>query len=193
MTKNELRKRYRKERDQLNVQQAALNDQHLLTQLKSLNWTAYTFVHVFIPISRLKEPNIWPIVAYLKANYPAIQIVLSRSDFNTGLMQHYCYQENMPLRKNSYGIWEPEGGEEVHPAQLDLLLIPLLVCDLSGNRVGYGKGFYDRFLADCQPSCFKLGISYFEPVPAISDVEKHDVPLDACLVNNMRYDFSKSR
>ena len=59
-----------------------------------------------------------------------------------------------------------------------MVLVPLLACDRAGHRVGYGKGFYDRFLAACRPDCRKIGLSYFRPVEAIVDVYDGDVRLD---------------
>lgn len=189
MTKKELRQAYRKERDQLSMEQAALNDLAILQQLKSIDWKAYTYVHVFVPISRLKEPNIWSILSFLKDNFPHVKVLVSRSDFDKGEMIHYVYDEQLPLLQNAYGILEPTAGEVVHSEKIDLVLIPLLVCDIRGNRVGYGKGFYDRFLATCRASCYKLGIAYFPPVAPIADMEAHDIPLDACVVNDALFVF----
>jgi 5-formyltetrahydrofolate cyclo-ligase len=69
----------------------------------------------------------------------------------------------------------------VEEKELDMILIPLLAYDLQGNRVGYGKGFYDRFLAKCKPSVQKVGLSYFEPLDSIAGVDSFDVKLNACI------------
>jgi 5-formyltetrahydrofolate cyclo-ligase len=58
------------------------------------------------------------------------------------------------------------------------VVVPLLSFDKRGHRVGYGKGFYDRFLSECSRDCIKIGLSFFAPVEVIDDVNRHDVTLD---------------
>ena len=88
-----------------------------------------------------------------------------------------------------WGIPEPVGGVVLNPSDFDIVLIPLLAFDLAGNRVGYGKGFYDRFLLNCRPDCLKIGISLFDPVTLIQDVEGHDIRLDIAISPAQLYDF----
>jgi 5-formyltetrahydrofolate cyclo-ligase len=77
----------------------------------------------------------------------------------------------------------------VEPAAFDVVLIPLLAFDVKGHRVGYGKGFYDRYLANCRPDCLKIGISFFESLASIDDVEAHDIALDMAICPTQVYDF----
>lgn len=63
---------------------------------------------------------------------------------------------------------------------LDAVLVPLIAFDARGFRVGYGKGFYDRFLKTCRADCLKIGLSLFPPVEKIADTADFDVKLDAC-------------
>jgi 5-formyltetrahydrofolate cyclo-ligase len=90
---------------------------------------------------------------------------------------------------SKWGIPEPLKGRIVEPAELDVVLIPLLAFDLNGHRVGYGKGFYDRYLASCRPDCLKIGISFFEATAPIDDVEAHDIALDIAICPTQVYDF----
>ena len=64
--------------------------------------------------------------------------------------------------------------------KLDVIFVPLLAYDEKGNRIGYGKGFYDRFLANCKPDTLFVGLSFFPPEKNIS-VEETDVPLHYCI------------
>lgn len=107
--------------------------------------------------------------------------MLSKASKSDNTLMHILWEEDTPLAMNSWGITEPEYGEEVLPEQLDMILIPLLVFDRKGNRIGYGKGFYDRFLAKCRHDAIKVGLSCFEPAEEISDVDQYDVPLDLCI------------
>lgn len=84
---------------------------------------------------------------------------------------------------SDWGIQEPDPQtcSKVNLADIELIIIPLLAFDSQGNRVGYGKGFYDRFLQDCRPETLKIGVCLDEPVQRIDDVEAHDIPLDLCI------------
>ena len=93
------------------------------------------------------------------------------------------------LAISEWGIPEPVGGSVVKPTDFDIILIPLLAFDKNGQRVGYGKGFYDRYLAECRPDCLKIGISLFDPVDFIEEVESHDIPLDIAICPAKLYDF----
>ena len=75
------------------------------------------------------------------------------------------------------------------PAEIDLVFVPLLAFDKKGFRVGYGKGFYDKWLAGCRPDCIKVGFSYFEPVESIDDRHEFDVPLNLCITPHNVYVF----
>ena len=85
------------------------------------------------------------------------------------------------LVTNAWDIDEPSHDEFVEASEIDLVLTPGVCFDRGGHRVGYGKGFYDRFLAACRPDCLKIGLSYFEPVDTIDDVHDGDVKLDFIL------------
>lgn len=90
---------------------------------------------------------------------------------------------------SDWGIPEPVGGSAVKSTDFDIVLIPLLAFDKNGQRIGYGKGFYDRYLAACRPDCLKIGISLFDPVDFIEDMESHDIPLDIAICPAKLYDF----
>lgn len=98
-------------------------------------------------------------------------------------MVAYQVQSNDSLLTSAWGIQEPnpQTCQKVSITDIDLVIIPLLAFDANGNRVGYGKGFYDRFLQDCRPNTLKIGICLDEPVQRIDDVEAHDIPLDLCI------------
>lgn len=70
-----------------------------------------------------------------------------------------------------------------------MVLIPLLAFDKKGYRVGYGKGFYDRFLADCRPDVVKVGLSVFEPIDEIADLNEFDIKMDFCITPNRVWQF----
>jgi 5-formyltetrahydrofolate cyclo-ligase len=93
------------------------------------------------------------------------------------------------LGRNKYDIPEPIHGKIVPALEIDAVFIPLLGFDVNGNRVGYGKGFYDRFLSECRPDVVKIGLSFFDPVEKINDLNKYDIPLDLCITPGKIWDF----
>ncbi len=95
----------------------------------------------------------------------------------------YLHDPHIPLIESPWGIAEPDPKkhQEISPQALDWVIIPLLAFDEKGNRVGYGKGYYDRFLTLCRPDVLKIGLCLDEPVQQIQDVDVYDVPLDLCI------------
>ena len=86
-------------------------------------------------------------------------------------------KSDMPLKENGWGILEPED-DFVEDIKYDIVITPLLYCDNNGNRVGYGKGFYDMFFSKMNHNALKVGVSFFPPTALISDVSELDIPLD---------------
>lgn len=94
-------------------------------------------------------------------------------------------QQSLDLfTRSSFGIMEPnpESCPVVDPAQIDLILIPGSVFDNSGNRIGYGKGCYDRFLPLLRPDTYKLALAYSFQVLDHIPTDPNDVKMDQILV-----------
>ena len=93
-------------------------------------------------------------------------------------MTHFLLTDSTRIKKNFYNIPEPVDGIEVPVAKIDVVFVPLLAYDTLGNRVGYGKGFYDIFLSGCKTTTLKIGLSFFPPEEKITDVSENDIRLD---------------
>ena len=106
-------------------------------------------------------------------------------------MIHFLLTDSTRLKKSKWNIPEPVDGIEIAPNKLDVVFVPLLAFDGQGQRVGYGKGFYDRFLAQCRKDAIKIGLSLFEAEERISDFEESDIPLDFCVTPKKVYSFSE--
>ena len=187
MLKPELRKKYKTLRNALSVTQIDDLSMAIANQLLKLPVWRHTFYHVFLAIEEQKEVNTDYVLNILSGKDK--NIMISKSDFETGLMTHFLLTDNTLLKKNSYNILEPVDGIEVSTDKIDVVFIPLLAFDKKGNRVGYGKGFYDRFLAKCNPEIIKIGLSFFEAETEITDVNKNDVTLDYCVTPKGVYTF----
>ena len=193
MTKNELRKRYKKLRKELSENQIDDFSLAIANQLLELPVWNFSFYHIFLAIEEHKEVNTDYILNILSGKDK--NILISKSDFQTGGMQHFLLTDNTVIKKNSYNIPEPIDGIEILDDKVEVVFIPLLAFDETGNRVGYGKGFYDRFLAKCKPETIKIGLSFFEADAEIIDVFESDVQLDYCVTPKSVYkfiDFNKS-
>ncbi|GAV26465.1 5-formyltetrahydrofolate cyclo-ligase [Carboxydothermus islandicus] len=84
------------------------------------------------------------------------------------------------LVEGTYGILEPkaETREIADPKAIDLVLVPGVAFDLKGNRLGYGAGFYDRFLPQLRPGVKKVALAFeLQLVPKITP-GPHDIPMD---------------
>ena len=103
-------------------------------------------------------------------------------------LTHFLLTDSTALQLNAYGIPEPIEGIEVAVEKLDVVFVPLLAFDHHGNRVGYGQGFYDRFLKQCRPDAIKIGLSFFDPLDSI-ETNENDVRLDMVVTPNQVYNF----
>lgn len=182
MTKAELRKNFQTKRSQLSqASYEALNYQ-LLGQFKRLNLAGVSCIHLFLPIHKRKEPDTFLIRNWLAVQHPQIKRVFPKANFANNTMQNYMDNEQLQLAINAFGIPEPVAGNTIDVLQIDMVLVPLLAFDKQGYRVGYGKGFYDRFMAQCRPGTRFVGLSFFEPVDGISDVNEFDLRIHECLL-----------
>lgn len=175
------------------AEEAAALNQRLLENCRQVNYSRIHWAHIFLPITEKKEVNTWPIVEWMRQTYPALKWVLGKASLAAATMEHFLWEEHTPLVKSRYGIPEPAGGIPVEPRTLDLVFVPLLAFDLTGHRVGYGKGMYDRFLKQCRPDVRTIGLSLFEPVDVIMDADIHDIPLQTVITPLTIYQFIEKR
>ena len=191
MTKQQLRKHYLSRRKAICVEEMAIKSQEI-TDLFFANFDLSTikYLHIFLPIVKQNEINTWLIIKYLQQNFPNINIVISKTIPENCTLEHYLFNEKN-LMKNLWGIIEPSGENQVKipPEQIDLVIIPLLIFDKNGNRVGYGKGFYDRFLQQCKPETLKIGVCLAQPIETIEGINEFDIKMDFCIIPNKIYEF----
>jgi len=189
-TKRELRKIYREKRINLSPGEFQQLNDRLLVQLGALEVHPRWTVHLFLPIAGNKEPDTYGIAGWLRERYPGIRLVLPKIEPESHRLRHVVWEADTALVANDWGIPEPVVGTVVQPQEIDAVFLPLLIFDERGNRVGYGKGFYDRFLAECRPITRKIGVSLFEAVEAITDITAHDVAMDMCVTPTRIWSFN---
>lgn len=177
MTKAELRKEFLAQRQALSEGAVATRSKALCDRLfAAFDFAFQSVVHTFLPIERQREPDTWLAIDRWRREFPQVRIVLPKMQSN-GFLVHIEFEGLHQLKKNAWGISEPHQGTELSPAKLDFVLVPLLVADRFGNRLGYGKGYYDRFLAEVNPTCKKVGYSLVDLYEGELPHEAWDVQL----------------
>ena len=149
------------------------------------------FTIFFLSIETQKEINTDHILNILSGKDK--NIVISKSNFETLELTNYLLIDSTTIRLNDYGIPEPTDGIEIDDSKIDVVFVPLLAFDINGNRVGYGKGFYDGFLSKCKPETIKIGVSFFEAETKIEDIFENDVSLDYCVTPRKIYSFQSPK
>lgn len=174
--KTALRQEYKKKRLALTDQERMMMDDLMLIQLQSLYLGNVQRVLTYWPISSMGEPNMHLYNGWLRHSIPQLSMVYSKIVSGNPVLSLVEINENTIYRTNNWGVMEPEEGPLVSPVSLDLILVPLLICNSQGYRVGYGKGYYDRLLNECREDAILLGFSYFDPIDIVFE-ESWDLPL----------------
>ncbi len=187
MDKSQIRKRYKKFRKELS--EIEVMDKSLLIANRCLElpiWEKQIF-HLFLTLEDQNEVDTALVLTLLQGKDK--EVVVPKI-VDTELLQHILLTDQTPFQKNSLGIPEPVSGIQIEPSKIDVVFVPLLAFDNKGNRIGYGKGYYDRFLAMCKPECIKIGLSFYEAEQDTFTIEATDIQLDYCVTPEQLYRFS---
>ncbi len=189
MLKKEARKLYKEKRNALTAVERSKLDDLLLVRFQSqeLPWPVTVFS--YYPLESSNEPNTFLFTDYISFQFPAVQLCYPKIDRSLNLMNAVAVDDDCFFEPNEYNIPEPLEGDVINPQYIDMVILPLLAFDQRGYRVGYGKGFYDKFLVGCRENCLKVGFSYFDPIGQIADCNEFDVPLDLCITPHNVYVF----
>ncbi len=175
MTKTELRKTYLELRKTLSNDEV-LSFSNLIFKhfIEAFDPKELKKVHLFQSISKFNEVDTQPFIAFLQANGTRLFVpkMIGSQLISVELTPR------TPMALNSWGILEPTSSEDSGEKNFDAVLTPLLYCDALGNRVGYGKGFYDGFFNSISPETKKIGVGFFDPAEGVDNVFESDVRLD---------------
>jgi len=144
--------------------------------------------HVFFPIEKHNEVDSKLIIQIIQGKDK--NVILPKINLESKTIDSFLLTDSTPLKTNHLGISEPINGIQINHDQIDLVFIPLLAFDHFGHRVGYGAGYYDKFLSEC-PNAIKVGLSYFDPINKIEDINTKDIKLDYCVTPKKVYKFSE--
>ncbi len=188
MEKGALRNKYkelRKHYTENEIEDCSLAIANQLLQVDEI-WN-YEYYHIFLPISAQKEIDTAYLLHILQGKDK--HIIVSKSNFDDNTLQHFLLTDQTKLVINEYGIPEPENGIEIADEKIQVVFVPLLAYDKQGNRVGYGKGFYDRFIQKSKPEKV-IGLSLFPPEEHITTTD-HDQVMHMCISPENIYSFNR--
>jgi 5-formyltetrahydrofolate cyclo-ligase len=187
-TKNELRQDYRQLRKQLSGDEVNDLSRKITKQLG--NWLdgqeGLTHFHLFFPIAKFNEVNTFYIKQLLEQQDKTLFTSQVNRDENR--LDTLQLPPDAAFFLDEWGIPVPQESVRVTSTKIQVVFVPLLAYDKSGHRLGFGKGFYDRFLASLEQPVLKLGLSFFAPEERIP-VEPHDIPLDYCITPGQIWSF----
>lgn len=183
MTKSQLRQQFLAQRRQLTQAELATYS-HAIAHRFFEKFPLHTLhnIHCFLPILTQNEINTWLIIKKIWQLYPHITTVTSKTELTTTTLSSYILTPDTSIALNRWKVPEPIDAIPFADNQIEMILLPLLCFDELGQRVGYGKGCYDRFLSQCQPQIIKIGLSLFPPVKTIEDTYPLDQKLDYCIM-----------
>ncbi len=189
MIKSDLRKLYKQKRLAIASKEKLRLDDLLLIQFQSLDFTGIETVLSYWPMANMGEPNTHLFSGFLRHRIPTLKLCYPKCNIIINTFDAIEITINSVYANNILGITEPKEGRIVNARAIDLILMPLLAFDKEGYRVGYGKGFYDKYIEKCNPDVVLIGFSYFEPVNNIDDIESFDIPLSYCITPNHVFEF----
>ena len=177
MTKSELRTLYKSKRKALLPEEVIEISLQILDNLKILDIWKNSVFHVFVPIAKNHEINTFHLIDYIFTKGKTV--VVPKVE---GLEMLNCeISPDVNWTTGKFGVPEPLEYELIDSERIEVVFLPMLICDKKGNRVGYGGGYYDRFLEKLNPNVIKIGLNFFSPISEIEDVEIFDIPLDYCV------------
>jgi 5-formyltetrahydrofolate cyclo-ligase len=191
MKKEDIRILYKEKRAGISLHLKEKMDDLMLIQFQHLAIDIPSLIMTYSPIRKFNEFDPQTITDYCYFKNPGQQLFypVIITERNPPEIISVIVDDDTVFKVNKFGIEEPVDGIDMFPSEIDLVIVPLLGFDKKGNRVGYGMGYYDRFLKQCRKDCIKIGFSYFDPLEQVDDINKFDVKLDYGITPDAIYQF----
>lgn len=175
MLKAELRKKYTQKRKALSPDEAFLLSEKIFENfIHYFNPQEGEKVHVFIPILARNEIDTQIFIHYFLAKNIRVYVPKIVDD---KLINIEIFEDTV-FETSRWGISEPVSNEDSDENNFQYVITPLLYCDRKGNRVGYGKGFYDGLFRNVSTDTKKIGVNYFDPDDYVDDIWENDIPVN---------------
>jgi 5-formyltetrahydrofolate cyclo-ligase len=181
-------KSFKKQRSLLDINQVQGLSKRIFENLLELNIWEKSFYHLYLSNEINNEVETDEIVnlLFMKNKRVFVPKILGKDLLNIEI------DNNTNYSLNQLGIREPISSNQKDANLLEVIFVPLLIFDKLGHRVGYGGGYYDKFLENIKDDVLKIGLSLFDPIEKIQDIEKHDISLDYIITPKRVYDFTLS-
>lgn len=189
MLKKAIREKYLQKRLKLADEVYREYSAQIVKNFILLKYQPVNYLLSYYPLADRKEFNIEACNQVVREQSPQVKIGWPRIESDMKSMEAYQVENDGLYAKNKFNILEPINGEWMAPELIDMVFVPMVAFDSRGFRVGYGKGFYDRYLPRCRPDVLKIGFCLFEPVELIRDIHDFDVPLNFCITPSRIYEF----
>jgi len=165
--KDDLRAQLKLARLELSDYEYVLRSRAIVSRLRTLiDWSVVHSLHYYEPIKSLLEPDIGDHIRYLEDNYANMTLSTPR------------------LINNEWRMIMAKGAGL--PDSYDVVLVPTLGFDTSLNRLGYGGGYYDQFLA-VHTNAKAIGVSFEMGKISKIDKEPHDIPMSMVVTESNVY------
>lgn len=183
--KEQLRSELLKRREKIGAEEFKRNSSEIVARLQTLPVMQQArTIHCYISMNERREVNTHGLIRWLLASNK--RVVVPITDFKTTSLINVELNSFGELSKNKWGVLEPpENNRRIPPAQFDLIIVPMVGADAQCNRIGYGKGFYDRFLQNVEATSVGLCFQHckVDEIP----VEPFDVSLSAVVTEQQIY------
>jgi 5-formyltetrahydrofolate cyclo-ligase len=188
MNKNKffLRKYFKKQRSLLDINQVKELNTRIFKNLLELNIWEKSCYHLYLSNEINNEAETGEIINLLFKKHKRVFV----PKIQGSNLMNIEIDNNTNYSLNYLGIKEPLSSNQKDTNLLEVIFVPLLVFDKLGHRVGYGGGYYDKFLGNIKDDILKIGLSLFEPIDKIQDIEKYDISLDYTITPKRVYDFT---
>ena len=189
MVKKEIRSTYIEKRNVLDPEDLKEMTEKIVNNFRTIPLQGAQILLSYYPLIERREFDVGICEQLLAFENKQLQVAWPKLMPDNVSMQAVAVNKNTVLEENRFKIPEPVSNDFIEPQLIDVVFVPLLAFDNKGYRVGYGKGFYDRYLPKCADDVVKIGFSYFESIDAIDDVNEYDVPLNYCISPTRVYEF----
>lgn len=178
-SKKNIRTYYLNKRMQINNKLKKNIDNKLFQLFINSPFILFKTYHFFLPINNKNEFNTYLLINFLLKKK---QIVVPKVINNH--LEHFIFNHNTKVKIDKWNIPNPINTQSyLSLEKIEIVIVPLLICDSKGNRIGYGKGYYDKFLSKLRKNTLKIGINFFDCITQIPK-EKHDIKLNYLISPN---------
>lgn len=147
----------------------------IIEQLKEQNeFQGANTIHCYVSMNNRREVETRELIKEMLNK--GRQVVVPITNFENVSLTHVELTSYGDLKVNKWGVLEPQKRREISPEKIDLVVVPMVGADMDCNRIGYGKGFYDRFLKEVE--CPKIGLIFDQNIVEKIPTEDFDIPLD---------------